>query len=146
MGLFPSKAFPDMKKKKLSGEENRSSTDWRPTRPGCCSAAQRLPLWGPRSLQESGRTPLFQHTWLSLATILPGNIITGLRRNHLSVLGVCFSGVCVFHKQDHLLVIGVVKSLTQSLSYPVTSIMFRYLCLGFSGWSVLIKLNTLPCS
>lgn len=31
----------------------------------------------------------------------------GLRLNHLSVLGVFFWSV--FHKQDHLLVIGLVK-------------------------------------
>lgn len=108
MEVLPSKAFLDLKKKKLceeNGELGRLAISKAWLVLGCWEA----PPLGPAGAAGSGRLPLLRDARLSLATIFPGNIIKGLRLNHLSVLGVCFPGLFVFHKQDHLLVIGVVK-------------------------------------
>ena len=53
------------------------------------------PPSGLQRLQGSGRPPLLRHIWLPLASILLGNIIKGLRPNHLFVLGVCVFLVCL---------------------------------------------------
>lgn len=96
MEVRPSNAFLDLKKKQLWGEENGElgrlviSKAWLVL--GCWEAP---PTLGPAEAAGSGRLPLLQHAGLSLATILPGNIIKGLGLNHLSVLGVCFPDVCL---------------------------------------------------
>lgn len=133
MDLSPWLGLPGSKEEKASQGRRWSSIDWQ-------SETWRPPS-GPQRLQGSGRPPFLQHIWLPLAFILLGNIIKGLRPNHLFVLGVCFSGLFVFHKQDYLLVTGVVKSLIQSQYYLGTGIMFRYLCWISSVLSILKNLN-----
>lgn len=49
--------------------------------------------------RKSGRRPLAQHMWLSLSHHFVGNIIKGLRLDHLFVPSVSVSGPFVFHKK-----------------------------------------------
>lgn len=143
MDVLPSKGFfLDIKKGALLRRQDGKLNRWAvPEAWLWDSCSGRRSLQGRGRLQESGRWPLFQHIWHSLVTILLGNIIKGLRLNHLFVLDVFFWSACL--SQVRLLVTGWL-SLLEYLRSPGTSTVFRYFRSVFSVLT--LKPDRLPSS